>query len=271
MRVSAYCNGRHKTDIMDATLIADCIWNTEEQENESCQIVAEAIKLYGVKCSANTDILKDSVSKFEQDIDSSFYKKVTGKKEKIVVISNRQYYEVKDSYNNRTHLIACHSHKDYYGSKKCYYFIDTPQQSQPSEINLNYYKDLKKYDDGYGREYQIQMENTAPRLVKRNDLSEQVWEASANDFNKRAAGIESQINEAIKQVDNEIEEMKIRMNNLFADVEYFSDIILQEHIQVKTKLSGTLNDLKKQMKRYEPAGSVKVETVRVNIVGRKNK
>lgn len=265
MRVSAYCNGRHKTDIMDATLIADCIWNTEEQENESCQIVAEAIKLYGVKCSADTDILKDSVSKFEQDIDSSFYKKVTGKKEKIVVISNRQYYEVKDSYN-RTHYIACNSHDNYYAGKECYYIIK-PQESQPSVAHLIYHKDTKKFEESFNT-YTIQMEDTAPRLVKRNDLSEQVWEASADKFNKRAEEIESQINEAIKQVDNEIEEMKIKMNNLFADVEYFSEIILQEHIQVKTKLSGTLNELKKQMKRYEPADSIKGENVVVNIKGR---
>ena len=69
MRVCAYCNNRVETDIMDAVLIADCIWGTEKQEQEVRQIMGDAIKSYGIECKSNVKLLKKKVKIHQKDLD----------------------------------------------------------------------------------------------------------------------------------------------------------------------------------------------------------
>ena len=68
MRVSAYCNGRDETDLLDAMLIANCIWSTETQENEVRDIITKAI----VREDIITSIEK-KVQLFEDSIHKLFY------------------------------------------------------------------------------------------------------------------------------------------------------------------------------------------------------
>ncbi|MBO4875163.1 MAG: AAA family ATPase [Bacteroidales bacterium] len=252
MRVSAYCNNRDKTDLMDASLIADCIWSTEKQESEASQIVADAIKKYGIKCKSDVNLLKDEVSGFEIDIDESFYNETTDTEEKIVQVKGRKYYEViSNTRNPETHYIACNSHRDYYDNYKYYYFLPDLKSDQ-REICASYNDSTKTYTEYYnnGRKYEVQMEETEPYLVKRTDFSEKVRIASVERFEKNADNIKANIENAIKQIEHEIESLKDQMKNLFANTDYYSDILFKEHISFKSKLTKLLDDLDKQRKRY---------------------
>ena len=255
MRVSAYCNNRDKTDLMDASLIADCIWSTEKQESEASKIVADAIKKYGINCKSDVTLLQDKVSEFKIDIDESFYEEVIDTREKIVQIDDRAYYEVREANktNPKTCYIACDSHRGYSGNRKYYYFIsDLKSDPEEKEIIATYEDSTKTYIEyyNYNTKYQVQMEDTEPYLVKRTDFSEKIRTASVKQFERNADIIKKDIENAIEQIEQEIESLKNQMKNLFANTDYYSDIIFKEHISFKSKLTKLLDDLEKQRNRY---------------------
>lgn len=257
MRVSAYCNGRNKTDIMDATLIADCIWRTETQEIDSKKIIADAIKNYGIQCKSDLKLLKDTVSEFENDIDDSFYKKVTGDKGKIVTIKSRKYYEVKDLNMRPAKVcyIACKSHKDYgayYNSENKYYYFISDLKSAPIEIRCSYDSNTQIYKDEYGRDrYQVQMEDAESYLEKRSDLPQKMYSETAKSFEKKAEELKKTIEKAINQVDSDVDNQKKQFeNNLFSDFDYYSKIVFKEQISTKSELKKLSEKLVEQRKRY---------------------
>lgn len=111
MRVSAYCNGRDETDLLDAMLIANCIWSTETQENEVRDILTKAI----VREDVITSIEK-KVQLFEDSINKLFYKEIPIEENgnykcenrnngEIVWISKEKQYLINNHrYNNRSNL-----------------------------------------------------------------------------------------------------------------------------------------------------------------------
>ena len=69
MRVSAFCNQRNETDLLDTMLIANCIWSTEVQENEVYDIVTKAIV-----SDQYISSLEKKLQDFEDTINLLFYK-----------------------------------------------------------------------------------------------------------------------------------------------------------------------------------------------------
>ena len=258
MRVSAYCNNRTETDLMDASLIADCIWSTEKQEKEVKLIVADAIKAYGIQCKSDVKLLKNKVSVFEKDIDENFYQEKTDEREKTVTIKGRTYYEVKvlDSDDSEVCYIACNSHKDYNGSQKYYYFA-SDLKSDSIEIRAYYDSSTRIYKNVYDRngyykkpDYVVQMEETDPYLVRRIDIREQMLKATVNDFDSNADKLKKEIETAIKQIEDEENDLRVQMRNLFTNSDFYGDLIFKEHINCKTQLGKLLDELEKQKQRY---------------------
>ena len=68
MRVSAFCNQRNETDLLDTMLIANCIWSTEAQENEVYVIVTKAIV-----SDQYISSLEKKLQDFEDTINLLFY------------------------------------------------------------------------------------------------------------------------------------------------------------------------------------------------------
>ncbi|MBR5910895.1 MAG: AAA family ATPase [Bacteroidales bacterium] len=257
MRVSAYCNNRTETDLMDASLIADCIWSTEKQETEAKRIVANAIKAYGIQCKSDDKLLKDKVTDFKNDIDENFYQKKTDEREKTVTIKSRKYYEVKvlDSDDSEVCYIASNSHKDYNSSRKCYYFA-SDVKAEPTEIIASYDSSTRVYMtyDRYGykkSDYVVQMEETEPYLVKRTDIPKKTLNATVNSFDRYADNLEIEIESAKKQVEDEENILKVQKRNLFANSDDYGGIIFKEHINCKSELNKLLKELEKQRQRYQ--------------------
>lgn len=259
MRVSAYCNNRTRTDLMDASLIADCIWSTETQETEAKRIVANAIKAFGVQCKSDVKLLKGKMFDFEKDINENFYQEKTDEKEKTVTIKGRKYYEVKelDSNDSDVCYIACNSHKDYNGSLKIYYFA-SDKNSDPAEIRASYDSSTRIFSrvtdrNGYYHkpDYVVQMEMTEPYLVKRKGIPEKTLNATVNSFDRQANNLKSEIEKAINQVEEEENTLKVQTRNLFANSDDYGGIIFKEHISCKTELNKILKELEKQRQRYQ--------------------
>ena len=74
MRVSAYCNGRLETDLLDTMLIANCIWSTETQEKEALDIVSNAIVR-----EDSIDTIEKNTQSFEDEVNDLFYEEVPAK------------------------------------------------------------------------------------------------------------------------------------------------------------------------------------------------
>jgi MoxR-like ATPase len=257
MRVSAYCNNRIQTDLMDASLIADCIWNNETQEEKAKQIVADAIKAFGVQCKSDVKLLKGKMSDFEKEINENFYQEKTDEREKTVTIKNRKYYEVKDlnSDDSEVCYIACNPHRDYSGLQKYYYFV-SDIKSDSEEIIASYDSSTRIYKKtsnryGYSKDYVVQMEETEPYLVKRTDISKQMLNAAVNKFDSNAEELKKEIEKAINQVEEEENTLKVQTRNLFANSDDYCEIIFKEHISCKTKLNKILKDLEEQRQRYQ--------------------
>ena len=256
MCVSAYCNNRIETDIMDATLIADCIWNTETQEGDVKQIVADAIKAYGVKCKSNVKDLKSKVKEFEGKVDDSFYEEEITEPQEIVKLINRiNFYEVKSlNSNDKTpHYISCNQFdsENYYSwNKNKIYYLDS--RSRDNEITATYDSAKRIYTLDDGRKFQIQMTGGTAELVKRTDISQQMMAATIKSFDDDANKLSKEINNTIQQIDKDIKDLKKQYNNnLFSDSEKYSEIVFKEQINAKTVLNDLLKELDNQRKRYQ--------------------
>ena len=252
MRVSAYCNNRIETDIMDATLIADCIWNTERQEETAKQIVADAIKAYGIKCKSNVKDLKKKVKEFEEKVDESFYEEELTNVEEIKTKKNNiMFYEVKElnSTDKTSHYISCNQFNSNISFMKKIYYLDS--KSYGNEISATYDSDKRIYSLDDGRKFQVQTTGGTSVLVKRTDIPQRMMTLTVKSFNEDANKVKNEIDSAIKQIDSDIKDLtKQYNNNLFADIDRYSDILFKEHINAKTELKKLLVELEKQCERY---------------------
>ena len=252
MRVSAYCNNRIETDVMDATLIADCIWSTEKQESEVQQILSDAIKNFGMSSKSDVNDVKNKVKEFESKVDDSFYKEVVTNRTPIVKQINRvNFYEVRElnSKDTQPHYISCNQFDSrnwgYYPNKKVYYL-----DSKDNEIEASFDKATYTLTDR--TQYQVQFDGGTAQLVKRDDFSEQMLAATIKSFNEDADNIEKEIQNTIKAIDDEKRAQEEQYNsNLFSDSDYYSNVIFQEQIKAKTQLNKLSKELDNQRKRYQ--------------------
>lgn len=247
MRVSAYCNNRIETDIMDATLIADCIWSTERQEEEAKQIVAETIKAYGVKRETNIKDFKNEIKDFKDKISDIFYEeKVFNRNAIIKDIDGVQFYEVKelDVPYPKTHYISCQEQYDDWNGYNNFYF-----DSKYIGIYAKYDESTRIYTANNKKRYQVQLTEGIKRTVKRTDIQNKMM---IKLFDKDANKLNNELKKAIKQIENAIkEEEKQYKANLFSDNELYSDIIFKEQIKTKTELKKLQEELAKQITRYQ--------------------
>lgn len=73
VRTSAYLHGRKQTDIMDATLIADCIWNTESQREEVIGIIAKAVELHSSPEATALKDIAEQLNRFTDAVNNTWY------------------------------------------------------------------------------------------------------------------------------------------------------------------------------------------------------
>ncbi|MBO7567122.1 MAG: AAA family ATPase [Bacteroidales bacterium] len=258
IRVSAYCNNRIETDIMDATLIADCIWNTEKQEEEAKQIVTDALKAYGVKCKSNVKDLKQTVDQFKSQVEDNFYESITiegGYKEKH--IGSVDYYEVQNQSDKsdvcyfsqqsfQSNSLRGYDRYGRYVYKNVYY-----KNKLGNEIEADFDDVSMTYTLTNGAKYKVIEEPKQTSLQRRN-LPEQTKNAAVNLFNGLYSDIRKQIHNAIKSIDNDYNDLKSQFSsNLFSDSDRYSDILFKEQINAKTELSKLTTELNNQRKRYQ--------------------
>ena len=173
MRVSAYCNGRDETDLLDAMLIANCIWSTETQENEVNDILTKAI----VREDVITSIEK-KVQLFEDSLNKLFYKEIPIEEDGKYKCENR----------NNGEIVRISKKKDDYYDK---YLINN------NRSNLSFDKTSYIYSDG-SVSYKVLFERKEIEGVRKLRAStkaqDKQYEDLVEDFNGCKKGIAEQLN-----------------------------------------------------------------------------
>lgn len=73
VRTSAYLHGRKQADSMDATLIADCIWNTEAQREEVIGIIEKALILHSSAEATSLKDITEQLNRFTDAVNNTWY------------------------------------------------------------------------------------------------------------------------------------------------------------------------------------------------------
>lgn len=211
MRVSAYCNNRQETDLMDASLIADCIWNTVLQEKESKQIVKEAIGQYGVGSTTDLAVFSQEVEEFDEYVNETFFENVwdeNGFPKKIPL-----------NLENGDCLITKAFDYQVYCLEKAGTSV-----SKTKIRKLSYSK-----IEIEGQVYNIKLEP----ITK----SESTFKRCFEDMSSRAKKIKDKIGEQCCKNSQSIEAVEEQYkNNLFVDSEVYSEVVFRAHTDTNLEL-----------------------------------
>ena len=94
LKTSAFLNDRNEVDLMDCSLIENCIWGTEKQQKKAKEIVEKCLKENGIPCDSAIEDIQEQIEEFTTKVDEEWFEEVTEpESDKIVTIDNQKCYE----------------------------------------------------------------------------------------------------------------------------------------------------------------------------------
>ena len=265
LKTSAFLNDRNEVDLMDCSLIENCIWGTEKQQKKAREIVEKCIKQNGLDCDTAIEDIQEQIEEFAEYINTNFYVNKAKPKEYKMKDGNIAYKieKIKDiySYNEITPYYLCPSYNHpgynrtgaYYDDNKeiigdfDYYFREDSFQINDNKVT---------WIDGYREEaYAVSIEMTDDdELVKDSkvfDTPDLLELRQSKADKEKYTPIKSFIDSEIKKLDDFANEMAAPYKaNLFANQEY-CDVIMNAVSEAKKALQDTQVELDKKRSRYQ--------------------
>lgn len=94
LKTSAFLNDRNEVDLMDCSLIENCIWGTEKQQKKAKEIVEKCLKENGIPCDSAIEDIQEQIEEFTTKVDEEWFKNITDPvSDKIVTVDNQKCYE----------------------------------------------------------------------------------------------------------------------------------------------------------------------------------
>ena len=94
LKTSAFLNDRNEVDLMDCSLIENCIWGTEKQQKKAKEIVEKCLKENGIPCDSAIEDIQEQIEEFTAKVDEEWFEEVTEpESDKIVTIDNQKCFE----------------------------------------------------------------------------------------------------------------------------------------------------------------------------------
>lgn len=94
LKTSAFLNDRSEVDLMDCSLIENCIWGTKKQQQLAKTIVEKCLKENGISSDSYIEDIEDEIKDFENKINDEWFElKKEAKTDKIVMVDNQDCYE----------------------------------------------------------------------------------------------------------------------------------------------------------------------------------
>lgn len=73
LKTSAFLNDRDEVDLMDCSLIENCIWGTEKQQKKAREIVEKCLKENGIPCDSAIEEIQEQIEEFTAKIDEEWF------------------------------------------------------------------------------------------------------------------------------------------------------------------------------------------------------
>lgn len=111
LKTSAFLNDRNEVDLMDCSLIENCIWGTEKQQKKAKEIIEKCLKENGIPCDSAIEDIQEQIEEFTAKVDEEWFEPTP------------KLYEMSDGYKaykiiNPTEItFADHTVKPIYISK----------------------------------------------------------------------------------------------------------------------------------------------------------
>ena len=265
LKTSAFLNDRNEVDLMDCSLIENCIWGTEKQQKKAREIVEKCIKQNGLDCDTAIEDIQEQIEEFDEYINTNFYVNKAKPKEYKMKDGNIAYKikKIKDiySYNEITPYYLCPSYNHpgynrtgaYYDDNKeiigdfDYYFREDSFQINDNKVT---------WIDGYREEaYAVSIEMTDDdELVKDSkvfDTPDLLELRQSKADTEKYTPIKSFIDSELKKLDDFASEKTAPYKaNLFANQEY-CDVIMNAVTEAKKALQDTQVELDKERNYYQ--------------------
>ena len=132
LKTSAFLNDRTEIDLMDCSLIENCIWGTEKQHKKAKEIVKKCIKQNGLDCDTAIDDIQEQIEEFHKNISSTFYE------DEYEIVKGKPIIEKiggEDCY-----LVTTNDGDKYYVGETYFY------TSKTGNNRIQVYNDSRKFD-----------------------------------------------------------------------------------------------------------------------------
>ena len=251
LKTSAFLNDRNEVDLMDCSLIENCIWRTEKQQKKAREIVEKCIKQNGLDCDTAIEDIQEQIEEFDKDIDKTFYEaeyKIIKGAPIIEIINGEDCYQVTTNDGNTYYV----GESNYYTSK----IGNNRERSTSRRINGNSLTWVRYYNGctfSATINHSPDTKQKTGKLVKNSLFQNQnALEPTKKSFDEKYyTPIKSFIDSELKKLDDFASEKTAPYKaNLFANQEY-CDVIMNAVTEAKKALQDTQVELDKERNYYQ--------------------
>ena len=246
LKTSAFLNDRDEVDLMDCSLIENCIWGTEKQQKLAREIVEKCLKENGISCDSAIEDIEEQIEGFKAKINDEWCEVITEPEtDKIVKIDNQNCYECTRNGTKEIWYVTVErgirnggysNYHDVYDSNKSY----------------NTYSSFSRNGDNISCNWNfIVNKNPASSHMEKKNFSEVAHYTLQNSFtDENYTPIFNAITEEINSLKEQKERDEIPFKaNLFADQSYNESITSKIDDSIKA-LQDAQIELDKQKNRY---------------------
>lgn len=245
LKTSAFLNDRIEVDLMDCSLIENCIWGTEKQQKKAREIVEKCLKDNGIPCDSAIEDIQEQIEEFTAKVDEEWFeKKIQPESDKIVTVDNQECYEC--TRNETSEIWYVTVGKGKHSSYNDYHDIYDASRTYKT------YNDYSRNDDTIRCNWTFTV-NKNPRkiFVVKKSFSDIAHATLQKNFTKENyTPITNYIQIEIKKLKEQKEHDAIPFKlNLFADQSYNTSITSKIDDSIKD-LEDKQVELDKQKARY---------------------
>ena len=245
LKTSAFLNDRNEVDLMDCSLIENCIWGTEKQQKKAKEIVEKCLKENGIPCDSAIEDIQEQIEEFTAKVDEEWFETITDPvSDKIVSVDNQKCYECTRNGTREIWYVTVDKgrHSPYNGYHDVYNSAKTHQS----------YSNFSKNGDVIACNWNFTVnknpEKTHIEPKKFADISHSTLQKNftKNNYTPISNFITSEIDKLKAQKTKDTVPFKA---NLFADQSYNTSIISKIDDSIKD-LEDKQVELDKQKARY---------------------
>lgn len=245
LKTSAFLNDRNEVDLMDCSLIENCIWGTEKQQKKAKEIVEKCLKENGIPCDSAIEDIQEQIEEFTTKVDEEWFENITDPvSDKIVTVDNQKCYECTRNGTSEIWYVTVDKgrHSPYNGYHDVYNSAKTHQT----------YSNFSKNGDAIACNWNFTVNKNPERThiepKKFADISHSTLQKifTKNNYTPISNFINSEIDKLKDQKAKDAVPFKA---NLFADQSYNTSITSKIDDSIKD-LEDKQVELDKQKERY---------------------